>query len=361
MIGNLQLLRGLAALAVVFYHTNYRFAGGVHSDFQGVAVFFVISGFIMTFISRANADFFMVRRIIRVAPIYWVATLAFFFIEICAFSTDHAVAWWNYQSNAKHLVKSLLFVPYQNGNGAMQPLLPVGWTLNLEIFYYFLFFVALKISHRFAPLITFGALFVLWAVKPQSELLGFYSGQYTLFFCFGILAYYAWQFFDSRVTMSWRRPLLIAAVVYGGIYVAMSASEQAVDLAAKVPAGAYLPWLMPPGLICLALLMHSAMLRTSQKFFLVLGDASYSLYLTHLIVLQQLAQLGGAFPLLDFKASIVGVLFALVAATVVAVAVFYLIERPLHRLLTMPFRRPANMGDLGGLQHGAVTNPLPHR
>ena len=57
MISNIQVLRAFAALAVVFYHTGYFIDGRVHTDFQGVAVFFVISGFIMVYTtSRLNSE-----------------------------------------------------------------------------------------------------------------------------------------------------------------------------------------------------------------------------------------------------------------------------------------------------------------
>jgi len=52
MIINIQLLRGLAALAVAFYHAGYVIPGTIYTDFLGVPVFFVISGFIMTHYAR---------------------------------------------------------------------------------------------------------------------------------------------------------------------------------------------------------------------------------------------------------------------------------------------------------------------
>lgn len=57
MIFNLQALRFLAALAVVYYHTGFGVLG-VSTEFGAVSVFFVISGFIMTMITRDSADRF---------------------------------------------------------------------------------------------------------------------------------------------------------------------------------------------------------------------------------------------------------------------------------------------------------------
>ena len=75
MLFNIQALRGFAALAVAFYHTDYRLPGDLHTDFRGVAIFFVISGFIMCFITRADPNDFLMKRAIRIVPMYWLCTL----------------------------------------------------------------------------------------------------------------------------------------------------------------------------------------------------------------------------------------------------------------------------------------------
>jgi exopolysaccharide production protein ExoZ len=81
-IFNLQILRGLAALGVVFLHTGFPLPGDWHTDFFGVSTFFVISGFIMCFITRdpnggdAHAGSILIRRAIRIVPLYWLFTLA---------------------------------------------------------------------------------------------------------------------------------------------------------------------------------------------------------------------------------------------------------------------------------------------
>jgi exopolysaccharide production protein ExoZ len=76
MISNLQFLRAVAAIAVVFYHTRYQLHG-VSTSFQGVALFFVISGFIMTYITREDTKNFYAKRLIRIIPLYWLSTFLF--------------------------------------------------------------------------------------------------------------------------------------------------------------------------------------------------------------------------------------------------------------------------------------------
>src|SRR5438477_5151495 len=84
-------LRGIAALAVVFYHLNLaaRLSYGhwtpawvdwlLHQGFLGVDVFFVLSGFVIPYSVRSGTftlgflGSFVIRRSIRLDPPYWVA------------------------------------------------------------------------------------------------------------------------------------------------------------------------------------------------------------------------------------------------------------------------------------------------
>ena len=74
MIYNLQLLRALAALAVVYFHVTSEAGLGlpVNIGAHGVDVFFVISGFIIAYIGARSPDGFLLRRLIRIVPFYWL-------------------------------------------------------------------------------------------------------------------------------------------------------------------------------------------------------------------------------------------------------------------------------------------------
>lgn len=125
---SLQALRAVAATMVVLFHAY------VHLDVRniipgipalvdagraGVDIFFVISGFIMVYISKdsfgkrgASRDF-MIRRIIRVVPVYWFYTLliaSILFIAPRLFSEGKTFG-------LEHLAASLLFIPWQNSIG----------------------------------------------------------------------------------------------------------------------------------------------------------------------------------------------------------------------------------------------------
>jgi exopolysaccharide production protein ExoZ len=83
----LQVLRGLAALAVVLYHVHeyllilsgktdiYFNLLGVQFS-MGAWFFFVLGGFLMSYLIDTGSDRFLIRRLVRIYPTYWLAVLA---------------------------------------------------------------------------------------------------------------------------------------------------------------------------------------------------------------------------------------------------------------------------------------------
>jgi exopolysaccharide production protein ExoZ len=334
MISNLQLLRALAALGVVFYHTAFTFNGGVHTEFQGVAVFFVISGFIMTHITRDDSSHFLTQRLIRIVPLYWLCTLPF----IAMWFKGTGRAWAD--GSIAHIAESLFFIPYRDVNGDALPLLGVGWTLNLEMFFYAIFALSLAVSRRWAPVLTCA---VLMGAKIVPSRLGcsalpceFYAHDYTTFLMAGVLCFYAWKALAPHV------------LGRGSIVAVLTAVTVAIFLAWNVDppfAAAALRWspfplnyLMPPLLVISLLLLHSAQLRWRWRLALLLGDASYALYLTHTIVMQayQVGRnwlVGDQIAVLNPADSLAATAALMAVCSAVAIVVHLHIELPIVRWL----------------------------
>ena len=143
-LSGLELLRFMAALAVVFYHIPSIGIGTF-----GVDVFFVISGFVMMLSTSKNTHQFLLKRIIRIVPLYWLATLGVFAIAIIMPSVLK-----NTDASILDLIKSLLFIPFDKNGVGHQPVLAVGWTLNYEMYFYALFALSCLISKRYRGIIT---------------------------------------------------------------------------------------------------------------------------------------------------------------------------------------------------------------
>jgi len=134
---SIQHLRGMAALSVALFHacqwSQINFATGQ----AGVDVFFVISGFVMwTATSGAPVRplAFLRRRLVRVAPLYWVITLA-----LAAGVMLFPARFPDLVVTPGHLLLSLAFVQHMNPAGQPFPLLAPGWTLNYEAVFYLAF------------------------------------------------------------------------------------------------------------------------------------------------------------------------------------------------------------------------------
>ena len=95
-----------------------------------------------TLAARARqAGQFLQRRLLRVLPLYWFYTL----LKVALLAAVPAVA-MRYSLDLSHLAASLAFVPWTSPWGEVQPVLPVGWTLNFEMLFYALFALAMLLG-----------------------------------------------------------------------------------------------------------------------------------------------------------------------------------------------------------------------
>lgn len=317
MIYNLQLIRGLAALGVSFYHTDFQIVRGISTEFYGVSIFFAISGFIITHVTRQDSAGFLLKRLVRVAPLYWIATAVFFI-----FTSD---TW-------PHLIESLLFIPTDR-----PPVLRVGWTLNYEMFFYVLFAVALAMSKRWAPLIAAVALLLLQAVQHFAQcgpVCSTYGGRVTGFFVIGIALHYVW--FAARL---WMPPLrrtmaAVSAIVATGVV--------AICVTWHEPP-AVVAFIIVAAVLSTALLAEAAGLTCRNRALLSLGDMSYSLYLTHLMVIEPMKIVATKLPWLDQAQSAPVMLVSVGMSVLLASVVYRFIETPLlsgFRAIVQKRRRP---------------------
>lgn len=275
-IASIQYLRGLAAGGVVVHHIAARYGVSLSSGAAGVDIFFVISGFIMWLVSRrtdVRPASFLKDRCIRVVPMYWLVTLCLALVATLRpnlFPLDHPTA--------QHVARSLLFIPHHSPRTQqLFPLLIQGWTLNYEMFFYGLFALALltprtdrpwSITTLLLACVAWGAIFA-----PRDAALLVYTSPLLLEFLAGI--WLASAFERGRwisVGLGWASLftgfLLFAVTEVSGI----NGNESLRVLYWGVPA-----WLIVCGAVTIerhGRLPHLPLLE-------MLGNASYSIYLTH--------------------------------------------------------------------------------
>lgn len=146
-IQELDALRGLAAILVVFFHVTIN----NHSSFfkfgtTGVDLFFMISGFVifMSIQNISKGTDFIINRVSRLYPAYWTA-VTFTFILIILKSTFDGVS-FNINQLYNFIVNLTMFQFYFK----VQDLDGPYWTLVIEmIFYIFILIIyRLKLLNR---------------------------------------------------------------------------------------------------------------------------------------------------------------------------------------------------------------------
>ncbi|MHC8319034.1 acyltransferase family protein [Pseudomonas sp. LB3P31] len=318
---SVQMLRAIAALAVVFFHIPLFRNGD-----WGVDIFFVISGFIMALVTAQSSSHFFTKRVIRVVPLYWLGTFGVFAVALLLPSLlDNTTA------DVPGLLKSLFFIPYQKGE-YVQPLLYLGWTLNYEMFFYALFAISMAISHRHRLLICSSlllALALLGHLVPSDAPLWtrFYTQQILAEFVLGMGCYALY----AR-TAQWRasspnngvRTLLILIGVAALVYMPFAYS-----LAQSLGRG--LAWGIPAAVIFLTM-VHGLTGVQLPWFVVLIGDASYSLYLFHPYVLKVFNKV---FHVFDAPGALAYVMtpVSIILCCIVAVGVYRLVELPMTHWL----------------------------
>ncbi len=325
-IWSIQYLRAAAALMVVMFHACGMVAEYFRPDWPsfgaaGVDIFFVISGFIMwttTARDDVTPSSFIKHRIVRIVPLYWAITLFLY------------LGWIVFRDRASlpplaDLTQSLLFVPYFSArSGEIQPLLIAGWTLNFEMFFYAVFACGLLMASRhrvfFVGILLCGLVSLrIWTV-PSSAIALTYTSPLLLEFAVGCLIGIA---YENKMLPRSAVAVFLIAVGFGVLLAAgsLSATDIAFDR--------FVCWGLPAALIVAGALGVEPLLR-HWRLPALLGDASYSIYLTHGIALAALKNAvlfaGGASGL---TATIMFVIASCICSTVTGVAVYYLIEKPL--------------------------------
>jgi exopolysaccharide production protein ExoZ len=276
----IQALRIVAAFLVLVTHSTYyafeRLDKGVsvwERGTRGVDIFFVISGFVMIYSSQkilglpGGWKIFAKHRIVRIVPLYWlVTTLKLLIVLLTAGFALHTIL------TPTTAACSYLFLPAKNLDGKLEPLVGVGWTLNFEMFFYFLFTMAMFLRRNVVTvvgivlaLLSIGAYFRSPAWTP----IAFYLNSIVLEFLLGMLIAkacihrmcipkkYAYFFLTCGFILllcppenDWNLPKVLINGVPGALIVWSVASVRTLE-------------------------------NSIPRWVLYLGDASYAIYLIH--------------------------------------------------------------------------------
>lgn len=300
-LASLQCLRGVAALMVVFHHSiravninNGSLTFGDSLIIQnrtlmelgsaGVDIFFILSGFIMVYISdkylHQKHPFinFAKHRFIRIWPIYAIVTLILI-LPLLPSLAKYILSDVNELPFDLQPIRlaSLLFIPSFNQYGKLQPILGVGWTLNYEILFYILFSLSLlfkRVNLVFSVTVLMLIIYMIGKLLlPSQSVLHAFFGN-TIIFEFLLGAWIGLMYKNDLITGKKSALFLV-----GGFLTLIVTTYFGLNHDYRF---------MTTGVGAALIFIGALTIKESIRFpksLIVLGDASYSIYLIHTVVI----------------------------------------------------------------------------
>lgn len=319
---SVQWLRALAVMMVIVFHvllkaqilglTTLSFSQGA----AGVDLFFIISGFIMIYITekrKYSFTDFMKRRVIRIIPLYWLLSMV---VCIVYFYNPSVV---NSHNGETDILSSFSLLPIQ---GKVM-LLEVGWTLRYEFFFYFIFAISIFLFRKN----TVYCLIIIVATSMVSlfNLNNFYVQYFTnpiiLEFSFGIASYYLFR----KITKKIGSALLITGVMLLALF---GLTEYGLQ-------NRVVFYGLPMLFVFLGMLSFEDSIKKSEeltsRFFSYLGDASYSLYISHTLAIGAVAKVLSLFN--NGIAPYMFVPLAIILSLLTGIVCYECVEKPITKFV----------------------------
>lgn len=270
----IQVFRAMAAIGIMLLHAEY---GLYKSCGWGVNFFFILSGYtwMLSTSKNSHGGGYWKRKLCRFVPIYYCMTL----VEIVGYML-FPDGFRSVIVNPETVIKSLLFIPCYAGNGNIRPVYGLGWTLNLELYFYLIAFIAMKTSYKHRKVIISVILLVLFSLGKvlqfQSAILRFWTSQYLLCFVVGIWIYElsvkfakTHVIFNDKITLA--LIIGILGILFFNGYIFGIENRFWVEL------------FLNSVLLIVGLTAYRE--RNCNKLLVILGNMSYSIYMTHFFVI----------------------------------------------------------------------------
>lgn len=283
----LQILRAVAVTLVAWGHAGlfpapHRVLPSL--NIYGIDVFFVISGFIMSHIVLRSKDRpgvsragdFLLRRLIRIFPIYWI------------YAGLGLIQYWHSHGTGWSEVPSLFLVPLPQ----YPRIFDLSWTLMFEMFFYITMAVILLVTSRYAVPVLIagycGAVLLTGPLAGRPPFLRVALNPMLLEFGFGAAVALALKRFGHR-----KRPGITALIAGSALAIYLwwqppaFANDMATILGGGAVLGRVLTWGLSAALVVGGAVFWSPDIRSKAgRMLVVLGNASYSAYMASTLVLE---------------------------------------------------------------------------
>ncbi len=327
MYNNIQALRGIAAFLVVIFHllphframglSNVVFESIAQYGYAGVDVFFVISGFVMAKTTQnlprnfSSAKQFITKRFLRIYSGY-LPIFAFALLYYSTYSPDFV--------KEIDLVSSL----FLTSTDMQKLLLGVSWSLTYELFFYSLiaFILLTKLSFRF---VFFTVAFMVIIKNIFFPIIDFswLNFSLSLFLLEFMAGFFLFSLLRSIAQPIYLPILIILALIslYFGVTIPMENN-----------------WIriMTFGVFGFAVIWILLALEINEKLIIRgtlkrIGDASYSLYLVHIVFVNMFYTSGIRTALVTHNIALLGFIVYTIMIVIISLLIYKWIELPLYK------------------------------
>jgi exopolysaccharide production protein ExoZ len=319
---SIQLLRAIAVIMVIIFHVllKARLLGLTAISFSqgaaGVDLFFIISGFIMAYISTQKEFIpldFIRKRLQRIIPLYWLLSS----IVCMVYFYNPSIV--NSHNGETNILSSFSLLPTQGK--AM--LLEIGWTLRYEFFFYLIFTLSMIISRKDARyciliimVISMASLF-----NVKSFYFNYFTNPIIIEFAIGIFSFYSLPKITKKhgwmaLTIGMSLLILFGLYNYG--------------LQNRV-----VYYGIPMCFIFIGLLSFEKTFKNNKshvlRLFSYLGDASYSLYLSHTLTIGIMVKIYAS--LHNLTPPYLFVFLSVTISVIIGGMCYELVEKPINRFV----------------------------
>lgn len=336
-LSSLQAGRGLAAFAVLLFHAEV-FLG--HKDYLGhhifkpaiamhfgVHYFFVLSGFLMTILHWGDLGNlkifgkFISRRFVRIYPPLWCALFVAVLLQIIV---------GKYNANFTDVVLSVTAFPVD----FKEPFLAVEWTLRHEILFYIFFSFIMAFPKFGLPFFGVWCLVGLAFDVPKDAFLGVLISPYNCLFLLGVLVGLVYR---SNYLKGSACGYLFAlgAIVFSTTWFFEVLTEPTVE-----PVGTIIGYGIGSCLMLLGAVEYERH-KTLKigRFLSLLGDASYSLYLVHLLAISAAVRIFVPLVKNGYIADVLAYILTVAFALTFSMVFYYVFENKLIPSIRSMLRR----------------------
>ncbi|EGS1684248.1 acyltransferase family protein [Enterobacter cloacae] len=345
---SIHYIRGIASILVILYHFK-GYLNGIYAQSNlgdllfgrggiGVDLFFVLSGFIIAFSTKKNSGSvdFIFKRAFRIYPVYLACMLLMLTLPAFSINTD--------------FVKSIFFIHLDYNYKAPvfgYAYIFAAWTLTYEIIFYSIFCLSQTISHKHRTLIcslSIGAFVILLQIFFNQGKVSFFgsvtlhidnnsfsilkilSSPMMIEFVYGLIVFHIFELVQkNRLILSNSHIKSICFI--GVVFFILCYMTGYMSYSGPVGAG-----LISAILFISVLTIESVYGTFKSNILNLLGNLSYSMYLSHVFVIRFIQTYSKDIDFIRYTNGFSRIILMMTMTIIISYLLYNIVEKPFIKI-----------------------------